>query len=65
MFNPDFFNKWEIHELLKLNEQTAYLLPYTVESPSCEQIKTSASSSNRLFKTEKRKLRPGHLYPIF
>ena len=38
-FNPDFFNKWEIHELLKLNEQTAYLLPYTVESPSCEQIK--------------------------
>lgn len=39
-FNPQFFNKWDIHKLLEKNSLTASLLPQSVLHPNAETIDT-------------------------
>ncbi|MGG4490172.1 YheC/YheD family protein [Metabacillus idriensis] len=39
-FNPGFFDKWTIHELLIPHAETAVYLPETMLDPSYEQIET-------------------------
>ncbi|TYR79020.1 YheC/YheD family protein [Priestia megaterium] len=39
-FNPDFFNKWTIHELLQTRKETNIFLPETVEAPTLEEIQS-------------------------
>lgn len=38
LFNPSFFNKWEIHEKLMKNPDCSYLLPKTILHPSEQKI---------------------------
>ncbi|WP_163537148.1 YheC/YheD family protein [Gracilibacillus sp. YIM 98692] len=38
IFNPDFFNKWQMYEYLMKEEKCRYLLPYTIFQPSLNTI---------------------------
>ncbi|ENH95720.1 hypothetical protein J416_14727 [Gracilibacillus halophilus YIM-C55.5] len=38
MFNPDFFNKWQIYDILIKHAKSNYLLPYTILHPSIATI---------------------------
>ncbi|WP_438421525.1 YheC/YheD family endospore coat-associated protein [Bacillus siamensis] len=48
-FNPQFFNKWDIHKLLEKNSLTASLLPKTILQPNAEAIETLCSTFDTVF----------------
>lgn len=49
LFNPSFFDKWEIHQLLQNNEQTEKFLPETYSQPNIELIKQMLDKHQNVF----------------
>ena len=47
-FNPQFFNKWDIHKLLE-NSLTASLLPKSVLHPNAEALETLCSTFDTVY----------------
>ena len=48
-FNPQFFNKWDIHKLLEKNSLTASLLPKSVLHPNAEALETLCSTFDTVY----------------
>ncbi|EIT85873.1 hypothetical protein A374_08559 [Fictibacillus macauensis ZFHKF-1] len=49
MFNPSFFNKWDVHECLSSHAQAAPYLPYTVLNPDKSTLDQMLSRFGTLF----------------
>ncbi|WP_110113830.1 YheC/YheD family protein [Bacillus sp. CGMCC 1.16541] len=49
LFNPDFFDKWTIDQLMRKNEQTAKLLPETYASPDASRIQSMLSKHRSIY----------------
>ncbi|PRS07920.1 endospore coat-associated protein [Bacillus atrophaeus] len=48
-FNPGFFNKWEVHQLLEKDNRTAPFLPQSILHPSVESIDALCKSFETVY----------------